>query len=91
MSLSLAVASPISAIEEGYITYVLPTSGSLELKAAIGDKLKRDNGLESEPDQILVTCGAFGSDSHMRLSYACSMEEITEGMDRIEKAITVLS
>jgi aspartate aminotransferase len=38
-----------------------------------------------------VPGGAFGADSYMRLSYACSMEEITEGMDRVEKAITVLS
>jgi aspartate aminotransferase len=27
---------------------------------------------------------AFGSDSHMRLSYACSMENIQKGLDRIE-------
>jgi len=27
---------------------------------------------------------AFGSDAHMRLSYACSMENITKGLDRIE-------
>ena len=27
---------------------------------------------------------AFGSDAHMRLSYASSMENITKGLDRIE-------
>ena len=27
---------------------------------------------------------AFGSDAHMRLSYACSMENIQKGLDRIE-------
>ena len=28
---------------------------------------------------------AFGSDKHVRLSYATSIHEITRGMDRIEK------
>ena len=27
---------------------------------------------------------AFGSDAHIRLSYACSMETITKGLDRLE-------
>jgi aspartate aminotransferase len=27
---------------------------------------------------------AFGSDAHIRLSYACSMDNITKGLDRIE-------
>jgi aspartate aminotransferase len=27
---------------------------------------------------------AFGTDAHMRLSYACSMENIQKGLDRIE-------
>jgi aspartate aminotransferase len=38
-------------------------------------------------DQQKVACVpgiAFGSDAHMRLSYACSMENITKGLDRIE-------
>ena len=38
-------------------------------------------------DQQKVACvpgAAFGTDDHMRLSYACSMENITKGLDRIE-------
>ncbi len=38
-------------------------------------------------DEQKVACVpgiAFGSDAHMRLSYACSMENITKGLDRIE-------
>jgi aspartate aminotransferase len=38
-------------------------------------------------DQQKVACvpgAAFGTDAHMRLSYACSMENITKGLDRIE-------
>ncbi|MCX6339469.1 MAG: pyridoxal phosphate-dependent aminotransferase [Candidatus Aureabacteria bacterium] len=33
----------------------------------------------------VVPGSAFGSDSHIRISYATSMENIKEGMDRIEK------
>jgi aspartate aminotransferase len=39
-------------------------------------------------DEALVAVvpgSAFGSDNHVRLSYAASMEEIEKGMDRIEK------
>ena len=34
---------------------------------------------------------AFGSDAHIRLSYACSMETITKGLDRIEAFCTSLT
>lgn len=30
---------------------------------------------------------AFGSDNHVRLSYACSLEDIEKGMDRVEKFV----
>ena len=39
-------------------------------------------------DEALVAVvpgNAFGSDKHVRLSYAVSMEDIEKGMDRIEK------
>lgn len=36
----------------------------------------------------LVPGSGFGSDIHVRLSYATSMKNITEGMDRIEKFVT---
>ena len=45
------------AIDAGFTKYT-PTSGIPELKAAICDKLKRDNGLEYGPGEILVSCGA---------------------------------
>ncbi len=36
--------------------------------------------------QVAVVPGvAFGSDHHVRLSYACSLETIAKGMDRMEK------
>lgn len=39
----------------------------------------------------LVHGGAFGSDAHIRISYATSMETIKKGLDRIEEAVSKLS
>jgi aspartate aminotransferase len=47
----------IRAIEEGFTKYTAAT-GIPELKKAICEKFYRDNGLEYEPSQIVVTCGA---------------------------------
>ena len=45
------------AIDSGHTRYT-PSSGRLELKEAVCEKLKRDNGLDYEPDEIIVSCGA---------------------------------
>ncbi len=38
--------------------------------------------------RVAVTPGfAFGSDEHIRISYCCSMEDLKEGLDRIESFI----
>ena len=47
----------IDAINSGYTKYT-PAQGSLELRQAVAEKLKRDNGLEYPPTQILLSCGA---------------------------------
>lgn len=47
----------IKAIEENYSHYS-PVPGFLELREAIAQKLKRDNGLEYSPHQICVSNGA---------------------------------
>jgi aspartate aminotransferase len=47
----------IAALDAGFTKYTA-TAGTPELRAAICDKLKRDNQLEYAPDQILVSCGA---------------------------------
>jgi aspartate aminotransferase len=44
-----------------------------------------------EKAEVAVVPGeAFGSPSNIRLSYAVSMERLTEGMDRIERALATL-
>jgi aspartate aminotransferase len=47
----------IRAIEEGHTRYT-PAAGTLELKEAICDKLKRENDLAYSPAQIVISNGA---------------------------------
>ncbi len=47
----------IEAINAGFTKYT-PASGTLELKKAIAEKFKRDNGLIYDPSQIVVSNGA---------------------------------
>jgi aspartate aminotransferase len=47
----------ITAIQAGVTKYT-PTSGTPELKQAVCAKLKRDNGLDYAPSQIIVSNGA---------------------------------
>ena len=47
----------IKAISDGFTKYT-PASGTLELRNAIAEKLKKDNGLEYEAKNIVVSNGA---------------------------------
>jgi aspartate aminotransferase len=47
----------IKAIQLGFTKYT-PVGGTDELKDAVIDKFKKDNGLQYEKAQILVSCGA---------------------------------
>jgi len=53
------------AMDEGFTKYT-PAAGMMELRQAICEKLKRDNGLDYSPQQIIVSNGAKHS-----LSTAC--------------------
>src|SRR5499426_2584801 len=44
------------ALADGFTKYT-PASGIPELRQAIADKLKRDNGVNYKPSQIIVSCG----------------------------------
>lgn len=50
-------ASAMGSLDAGFTKYT-PSSGIPELRAAISEKLKKDNDLDYEPSQIVVTCGA---------------------------------
>lgn len=47
----------IKAIRDGFTKYT-PVGGTDELKAAIIEKLEKDNGLKYEKNEIIVSCGA---------------------------------
>jgi aspartate aminotransferase len=47
----------IKAIETGFTKYT-PAGGTDELKEAVVEKFKKDNGLSYEKAQILISCGA---------------------------------
>lgn len=47
----------IEAIHEGMTKYT-QTQGVIELRTAICEKLKKENGIHTAPDQIVVSCGA---------------------------------
>ncbi|MFC6668945.1 pyridoxal phosphate-dependent aminotransferase [Marinobacterium aestuariivivens] len=57
----------IRALNEGFTKYTA-VDGTPGLKKAIISKFKRDNGLDYEPNQILVSCG--GKQSFFNLSLA---------------------
>ena len=46
----------VKALAEGFTKYT-PAAGIPELRQAIADKFKRDNGLSFKPSQIIVSCG----------------------------------
>ena len=50
-------AAAIAALESGFTKYT-PSSGVPELRQAISDKFKNDNGLNYKPSQIIVSNGA---------------------------------
>ena len=50
-------AAACKAINEGKTRYTAPV-GILEVRSAVCDKLKRDNGLDYAPEQIIMTSGA---------------------------------
>ncbi len=51
------VAAAVDALEKGHTKYT-PSAGLPELRRAICSKFRRDNGLEYEPSQVIVSNGA---------------------------------
>lgn len=63
------------AIDEGY-THYTPVAGYADLKQAVAYKLKRDNGLDYSPEQIVVSTGAKQSIANSVLSLVNPGEEV---------------
>ncbi|WP_238430301.1 pyridoxal phosphate-dependent aminotransferase [Chitinophaga agri] len=63
------------AIDEGF-THYTPVAGIPDLRQAVVHKLKRDNGLEYTPDQIVVSTGAKQSIANTVLSVINPGDEV---------------
>jgi aspartate aminotransferase len=74
--------------------YAFPNVSKLYGKSVNGKTIKNSSDLSTyilEDAQVALVSGdAFGADAYIRLSYATSMENIRKGLDRIEKAVTML-
>ena len=68
-------AAGIQAIEDNF-THYPPVPGYGEVRRAICDKLKRDNGLEYGPDQIVISTGAKHSLMNVVLSLVDAGDEV---------------
>jgi aspartate aminotransferase len=63
------------AIDNNF-THYTPVAGYLDLKKAISEKFKRDNGLAYAPDQVVVSTGAKQSIANVVLSLVNPGEEV---------------
>jgi aspartate aminotransferase len=58
----------LKALRDGFTKYT-PVGGIDDLKSAIIDKFKKDNGIEYEKNEIIVSCGA----KHSLYNIACAL------------------
>jgi aspartate aminotransferase len=65
----------IKALNEGFTKYT-PASGIPELRQAIADKFKRENGLSYKPSQIIVSCGGKHSCYNVILATCEDRDEV---------------
>jgi aspartate aminotransferase len=67
--------------------YAYPNVGVAIGKNGIADTLQFSERLLNEAHVAVVPGEAFGTDRHVRISYATSMEELKRGLDRIHQFI----
>jgi aspartate aminotransferase len=63
------------ALAAGFTKYT-PSSGIPELRAAIAEKLKNENGLDYKPSQVIVNCGAKHSCFNVVLATCQAGDEV---------------
>jgi len=64
---------------------------SVAFNKGIGSALEFSERLLAEAHVAVVPGEAFGTDEHVRISYATSMEELTRGLDRIDSFVRAYS
>jgi aspartate aminotransferase len=67
--------------------YAYPNIGVALGKSGINTPMQFAEQLLDKAHVAVVPGEAFGSDSHIRISYATSVEELTRGLDRLHKFI----
>ena len=65
----------VQALAAGFTKYT-PSSGIPELRAAIAEKLKNENGLDYKPSQVIVNCGAKHSCYNVILATCQAGDEV---------------
>jgi aspartate aminotransferase len=71
--------------------YAYPNISSTFGKAGINSPIDFAAKLLDDVHVAVVPGEAFGTNAHVRLSYAASMEDLTEGLSRIRQFMTELS
>ncbi len=71
--------------------YAYPNISCAFGRGGIQNTLQFAERLLTDAQVAVVPGEAFGTDSHIRISYATSMHELERGLDRIEKFVTALS
>jgi aspartate aminotransferase len=67
--------------------YVYPNIGAVLGRDGIEDTLQFAERLLEEQKVAVVAGAAFGTDRHVRISYAASWEELARGLDRLERFV----
>ena len=69
------VESAITALKRGYTKYTA-SAGIPELRKAVAEKFRKDNGLECDESNIVVSCGAKASLYHALLALINDGDEV---------------
>lgn len=64
-----------AALDQGFTKYT-PAAGIPELRQAIADKFKRENGLDYKPSQIIVSCGGKHSCYNVMMALCQEGDEV---------------
>jgi aspartate aminotransferase len=70
--------------------YIFPDVSAFFGRGSVRDSQTLANYLLDEARVAVIPGSAFGSDDHVRISYATSMERLQEGVRRIESALKTL-
>jgi aspartate aminotransferase len=70
--------------------YIFPDVSAFFGRGSVRDSQSLTNYLLDEARVAVIPGSAFGSDDHIRISYATSMERLQEGVRRIESALKKL-